>query len=281
MLKSAFNYFLYTSVFISLCAIVMVAQTNFLFQLDYGKKAFYAFVFSATICSYNFHWYLTPFPASDPASGRSSWNHRHRKLVFVLFMAGLVASVIFGWPLREHWLAISVGIVATFFYTAPKIPFSSFNKLKKFAFGKTIFLSFIWMYVTTALPILVSGTKWDVSHTLFCCSRFFLIYPICILFDYRDREGDLKQGIKSMITIFDEKNITRLFLLSMLIFYLSTLALYFYGFSALSISNLLIPGMVILAIYRYSKKHFGDYLYYFFLDGMMMASSLFTLFLRI
>jgi hypothetical protein len=34
------------------------------------------------------------------------------------------------------------------------------------------------------------------KELLFCCSRFFLIYAICILFDYRDRDQDKQEGIR-------------------------------------------------------------------------------------
>ena len=85
-----------------------------------------------------------------------------------------------------------------------------FHLLRKVAIGKTIYLSFVWMYVTSLLPILLDG-RITVAGILFCCSRFFLIYAICILFDYRDRENDKREGIRSMITYFGEQGVDRLF----------------------------------------------------------------------
>lgn len=256
----------------------MIDQTNHLFALQYPQNTFFLFVFAATLCSYNFHWYLTPVVPSD--SPRIQWNDQYRTLLLILFFAALLVSLYYGWQLRDHWFAMGIGIVATFLYSAPKIPMQPFSWLAKVAIGKTIFLSFVWMYVTSALPILVAGKSWTIPYTLFCLSRFFLIYAICILFDYRDRETDQQAGVKSMITWASEKNVRRIFLTSLALFAIFTLLLYG-QLGALAVFLLLIPGCIVLALYRYSISHFGDYLYYFVLDGLMMFSALLMFVLRI
>lgn len=171
--------------------------------------------------------------------------------------------------------------MATFLYSAPKIPYKYFALLSKIAIGKTLFLTFVWMYVTTALPALIAGGGWTTQLTLFCISRFFLIYSICILFDYRDRDSDRAQGVKSMITWMSERNIFIIFLSSLMLFLLSTVFLYNESFTITTIILLLVPGAIVLGLYNYAKTHFSDYLYYFVLDGLMMFSSLLTLLFRI
>lgn len=256
----------------------MVTQTNLFFDLQYNTRIFYLFVFCATLCSYNFHWYLTPFATST--SLRIAWNDAHRRLLLSIYIVMLVASAILALQLTAHWLPLSVGVLATFLYTAPKIPHKYFSLLSKIAVGKTLFLTFVWMYVTTALPILIADTNWTMAHTLFCISRFSLIYAICILFDYRDREADRAQGVKSMITWMSEKHILVIFLVALLLFVVSTVALSTQSFSPFSIVLLLIPGGIVLGLYNYARRHFNDYLYYFILDGLMMFSSLLTLLFR-
>ena len=257
----------------------MVAQTNILFHLEYVKLPVYLFIFCSTICSYNFHWWLTPYAPNG--SMRNEWNLANRKLMLAFCFIGLAGSAYFGWLLRDHWKALGIGVFATFLYTAPKIPLPFFRNLSRIAVGKTIFLSFVWMYVTTALPILISGTALIMAHLLFCSSRFFLIFAICILFDYKDKEEDRRQGIVSMVTRFSEKNVVRLYLLTVLIFALSTIALHFYNFSWINVLIILVPIVPLLALKNYARTHFGDYLYYFVLDGLMMASALITVFIRI
>ena len=80
---------------------------------------------------------------------------------------------------------------------------------------------------------------------LFAASRFFLIYGICIVFDYRDREDDKDEGIRSMINYFDEKGVNRLFSFSMIAFVVFTLGLLFTGVSLGAVIVLLIPGFIL------------------------------------
>jgi len=182
-------------------------------------------------------------------------------------------------PLIEDWLWIGISMILTFLYSAPKLPFRAAYFLRKIAVGKTIFLALVWMYVTSILPIIVSDVSWKTPHTLFCIGRFFFIYAVCIIFDFRDREQDKREGIKSMITYFNESGINSIFYGSIIVYFITTVALFSNGFSIPLIIVLLLPAFIVTGLYRYSKKNFSDYLYYFILDGMMAFSALLTTFL--
>jgi 4-hydroxybenzoate polyprenyltransferase len=256
----------------------MVLQTNQLLQLKYDHINYLGFVFCSTICSYNFHWYLTPFAVGE--TERAAWTRRHRKFHILLFILGFFGSAWFFFSFIHSWFWMLLPVALTFFYSAPKLPFSLFNLIKKVAYGKTLFLAFVWMYVSTLLPIILHKGPGTGAGSIFCISRFSFIYAICILFDYRDRENDKREGIRSLITFLDERGINNLFYCSILIFFLSTFALYFYHFNLATLLSLLIPGFIVLLLFGKAKRNFSDYLYYFVLDGMMMFSALFTFFLR-
>jgi 4-hydroxybenzoate polyprenyltransferase len=248
----------------------MVLQTYYLFHLP-SYTNFIWFIFFGSLCSYNFHWYLTP--GLYGGTYRTNWSIKNKKLHLFLFIIGLVGCTWFCIQLIFYWKWLMATAFITFLYSAPKIPYLPFNYLRKIAVGKTIFLSLVWTHTTTILPLLISRIHWETSHFIFAVNRFFFIYAICILFDYRDREEDKKEGIKSMITILSEKNIDRLFYFSVFIFFVTTLALYLSGFGFTNCIALLIPGIIISFIYQYAKRITTDYFYYFFLDGLMMFSS--------
>jgi 4-hydroxybenzoate polyprenyltransferase len=257
----------------------MVYQTRDYLHLNFDFFHYAGFCFCSTVCSYNFHWWLTPYSVSE--SIRVKWTHDHRLLHLALIVLGALGSLYFLIFFIEDWHWIAIAALLTFLYSAPKVPMPAFAWLRKIAIGKTIFLSFVWTYVTSVLPIALSHSAFGNREVLFCLSRFFLIYPICILFDYRDRENDKQEGIRSMITYLGEGGISRLFYFSLLVFLLSTMALYREGFSALQVVNLLLPGIVVACIYPYSRRNFSDYHFYFLLDGLMMFSALLTLVFRI
>lgn len=269
------RFFIYSNLFIAVCAVLMVNQTSQLLLHSLPGTYLIAFVFFATLCSYSFHWYLTS--SSVLPSPRIIWLKKNHSVHLVLFLVGLTGSAVFFFYLRPIWPWLLVSAFVTFLYSAPKIPNKYFRALRKVALGKTIFLAFVWMYVTTVLPIVESGIAWSSDFILFMCSRFFLIYAICILFDLRDREDDKAAGIRSLITYLNETAISNLFVISLVLFSASTLWMLNYNHRTTDIILLLIPGFITAALFRYASRHFSDLLYYFVLDGLMALSALLML----
>jgi 4-hydroxybenzoate polyprenyltransferase len=277
--RKYFDFFIFSSLYISAGAVVMTIQTEKLLLHSRVYADLLWFVFFSTVCSYNFHWYLST--QSGTFSRRIEWTKGHKNLHLVLYIAGLAGSIFFFFTLKQYWLYLFFGAFVTFLYSAPKVPQDLFRGLRKIAIGKTFFLAFVWMYVTTVLPIIVSGQSWTKAFLLFVLSRFFLIYAICVIFDYRDREDDKNNGVRSMITALNEKGINFLFWISLILFATASICLFRYNYSLWTIIILLIPGILTGLLYDLAKKHFSDYLYYFILDGLMMLSGLIMLILTI
>jgi 4-hydroxybenzoate polyprenyltransferase len=236
------------------------------------SEDYYWFVFFATICSYNFHWYLTPYVLNS--TKRTRWSFHHKNEHLLLYFAGVIGAAVFFIKLREHWFALLFATLLTFLYSAPKIPLPFFRFFKQVAYGKTIFLATVWTYVTAILPVFIAGQHFNHEMKWFAASRFFLIYGICILFDFRDRADDKEEGIRTMVNYFDEKGVDRLFLFTLIAFFIFTSGLFLSGLSFVNVLILLVPGIILFSIYRYAKKNVSDYFYYFFLDGLMMLSAL-------
>ena len=245
-------------------------QTCVLFSLPFSFSLA-GFVFSGSVCSYNFHLYLTP-PNVKQRSEKEAWNISNKKIHFVLFITGLFGSAVFTFLLIDHWFWLGITAFVTFLYSAPKIPHPFFYFLRRIAIGKTIFLAFAWMHVTTLLPMVMTLKTLSWQHIWFVVNRFFYIYAICILFDYRDVEEDRRMGIKSLITYFNKKGIDNLFWGSIVIVII-TLGLLLNYFLLAQIIALLIPVIVLSLLYQPSKKNTSDYMYYFVLDGLMMLSA--------
>jgi 4-hydroxybenzoate polyprenyltransferase len=221
--RRLFNFFVYSNLFIAVCAVIMVNQTYRLLLHQTPDIYFLLFVFFASICSYSFHWWLTS--ESVIPSPRIEWVNRNRILHLILFFVGLAGAAVFFLILSANWYWLLLSAIITFLYSAPKIPHPVFRALRKIALGKTIFLALVWTYVTVLLPLLISNRPWQTDFTLFAVSRFFLVYGICILFDYRDREDDKAQGIRSLVTYMDKGSILYLFIFSLLLFVFVTLLL--------------------------------------------------------
>src|SRR5580700_4243917 len=103
----------------------MTVQSLQLLYQHPASRNLLLFVFFSTICSYNFHWYLTPRSVSY--SKRIEWTQDHRALHLILTLGGLAGAGIFFYLLRDYWIAIAVGTFFTFLYSAPKLPQSLFR----------------------------------------------------------------------------------------------------------------------------------------------------------
>jgi len=277
--KRITRFFIYSNLFIAGCAVALVDQTYRLVLQREPNPYFLLFVLFSTLCSYSFHWYLTDH--SVLPSPRINWLKKNRLVYVVFFWVGLAGAATLFFYLLPFWHWLLLAAIITFLYSAPKIPHPFFRALRKVAWGKTIFLALVWMMVTTLLPFIVSGEPWRNDFTFFIISRFFQIYAICILFDYRDREDDKADGIRSLITYLNEKEILTLFVSSILVFIGFTLLLLPQGYPVQTVVLLLVPGIITACLYNYARKHFGDFFYYGVLDGLMAFSALLLLIARI
>lgn len=208
----------------------------------------------------------------DNASKKSAWNITYRNIHLTLFIISLIAAGYFCILLINHWFWLGITAFITFLYSAPKVTHPIAYFLRKIAIGKTIFLALAWAHITALLPVVVISREVHTSNILFLLNRFFYIYAICIVFDFRDVEEDRRAGIKSLITYLSEKGIDRLFWGAMTGFLITLLLLLNY-FSIYILLAFLLPAVILGILYYPSKTSRSDYLYYFVLDGLMMLSA--------
>lgn len=270
MLKKIFDFFVFTSLFIACCALLMVYQASLLFDVAFPLPL-YLFVFSGSVCSYNFHWSLTP-PQVPALSPKLQWNLSNKNLHLLLAVAGMVGAAVAAVMLIEHWLWLGLTGLFTFLYSAPMINRAPFVQLRKIAIGKTIYLALAWMHITALLPLLISLEQLEPPHLLYAANRGFYLYAICIVFDRRDRESDRKAGIRSLITWLDENGVDRLFWASLALALTTNLFLAQFTGMATALA-LAVPLFILAGLYNRVKKSRSDYLYYFLLDGLMAFSA--------
>ncbi|HSU29315.1 MAG TPA: UbiA family prenyltransferase [Chitinophagaceae bacterium] len=271
LIQKFLDFLVYSNLFIAGCAVVMVNQTFHLVLHEKADLNLALFVLFSTLCSYSFHWWL-PTHVTD-VSPRSKWVDKFRFVYIILFIIGLAGSGIFFFRLIDYWPWLMVSAFVTFLYSAPKISHPLFRALRKVALGKTIFLAFVWMFVTTVLPIVISGNALKGDYVFFIFSRFFLIYAICILFDLRDKDADKEAGIRSLVTYLNDRGNLYLFVASLFVFVAATVSLLYYHYSIVSVLILLLPGILAAGFYRFSRRQNADMFYYLVLDGLMALSA--------
>jgi 4-hydroxybenzoate polyprenyltransferase len=280
-MKKIADAILFSSVFIMLCAVAMVLQTIQLLRLPHFNNWYIVFTAGGTVASYSIHWYFTDTHFGTNPRAINTWAVKYRNFFIPLAVSGFIAAgvsyifLISCW----HWLIFSV--IFSFLYTAPKIPGKLSFLLRKIAVAKTIYLAIAWTYVTAILPFIISQQSISSSALAFILHRFFFLYALCILFDNRDREQDIKQGIRSLITILSVTGIRFIFYLSVAISIIAAVIFSLRKNQTLTGILLSVPVLLSGLIYPFIQNSKNDYLYHFALDGLMLLSFLFTAFQQV
>lgn len=265
------NYFIFGNLFIAICAVTMAWYTFAVFNSPVNITLI-LFIFFASISSYSFHSYLPTM--EKEYSEKVKWSLPRKNYFLTLLIIGASGSIFFLFFLKQDLKLILSLVLFTILYSSPKIKFEKFTFFKKFGTAKTLYLTAIWTLVTVSLP-LSSMDSFDASQSvLFFANRFMLIYAICILFDLKDKEYDIQRGIKSVVTIFEDKKINRLLIFCTILFFISSIAFYIFSKDVVLISSLIIPGIVLLFLLKKSKNTKSDYWFSFVLDGLMMLSPI-------
>ena len=266
------HFILSHSVFIAFCALALCFQTSVLLHFDVDIYL-YAFVFFATLCSYNFYWMLGSYNLARSSPIGFLKKHYTNIIFFFIAAIGLLVCL-----LHEKGLLplAAMAVVLTFLYAVPLMPFKALHFTRRAGFLKTVLLSFTWAFVTVYIPCKQAGiTKAETVWLLFS-NRFLFMLMLCIIFDKRDEQLDKIRGLHSLAT--DVKTITlRYLMLAIFIAYMVNgilLRTHFKDFS--QIVALLITGVVTVIVYLYSQKKQGYFFYYFLVDGLMLFSALTT-----
>jgi 4-hydroxybenzoate polyprenyltransferase len=263
------NYFVFGNIFIAICAVTMAWYTFAVFNSPVNYTLI-AFIFFASISSYSFHSFLPTM--KKEYSEKVNWSLPRKKYFLALLIIGAAGSIFFLFFLKQDLKLILSLILFTVLYSSPKIKFEKFTFFKKFGTAKTLYLAAIWTLVTVSLPLSSMDSFNSNQSILFFANRFLLIYAICILFDLKDKEYDIQRGIKSVVTIFEEKKIHEILITCTILFFISSIAFYIFNKSVILISSLIIPGIILLFLLEKSKTTKSDYWFSFVLDGLMMLS---------
>ncbi|MDQ3551593.1 MAG: UbiA family prenyltransferase [Bacteroidota bacterium] len=277
-MKKLLDFFLFSSLFISSCSVIATFFTAHAFSLVLPLTA-YIFIFTGTLSSYSFHWFFTKTTPKESSDG-TRWSHKHKHIHFLFLVLAGTASVFLLFLLSKHWQWLVITALITFLYSAPKLPVALFQYLKKFALAKTAFLALVWTHVTCILPFILAEANIDTTAIVYVICRFFFIYAICILFDERDAEKDKIEGIKSMVTHFNDKGIKILFSASLLFSFIALIILMMIGFGNIYLILLFIPLPLLILYYKNWFKRDSDYHYYLVLDGFIMIPGILLLMLR-
>jgi hypothetical protein len=180
---------IFSNLYVASLALLMLQLSVQAFQMVI-PGTYFPFVFFATLSSYSLHWALSNF--AQPSNLRERWTTKNRTFLWVLFLIGGLISTGLLWTLRNHWMYIFPVIALTLAYTLPKVEHPVAFRTRPIARHKTLYLTLVWISTTVVLPFVFSGQAFSWAWAWFLTQRFFHLYAICLLFDFRDRGRESK-----------------------------------------------------------------------------------------
>jgi hypothetical protein len=273
------NFIFSHSIFAAFCAVALCFQTIDILSSTKHSTYFYGFVFSATLCSYNFHLLAGVLYSKGLKPAKAILRANTDAVLFIMLSA---AAIVYTMLQLQHLLPwIAVSFATTALYSLPLLPFPFFKKIRSIGFLKTLLLAFTWTYVTAFLPLLQSEYILGKREYIFFAHRFCFILQLCLIFDLRDVAVDKVKGLHSLATDISPGAANTLFYALVAAFGVLTVLLYQL---IPSLYLVLAFGMVQFAaiiLYR-SPQQYRNYFFYFFLvDGLMILSAVFTGLVRI
>lgn len=181
MLKKIFNFYIQSSIHVSVAVLSLVLMTNAMFQQPFDL-AMAGFAFFGTLTGYNFVKYEVYFRNNLPL-------RKQLKVILILSAFSMLASVYFFFLLKfKTQLATLLFFGLTILYTVPV--FSTKKNMRNWSGIKIYIVAFCWAGVTTLLPMLNFGIESYQDIFIKFCQRFLLIIVLVLIFEIIDLKDD-------------------------------------------------------------------------------------------
>ncbi len=269
MLKRILNLFLYSNVFIAVCAVSLLWSSELLAFQEVVLSPFDGLVFAASLFVYSAH-RLVGIHKQKAAqvNKRHALIQRIEPLVIGLASLGLIASVFFFFGLSDMQQVLLVfPAVVSIAYI---VPFSRNGKrLRDYPFIKVFLIAYTWAWVTVIVPmweLQVDGLWWLFFE------RFFFILAITLPFDIRDILLDRRQEVKTIPVLIGTKRTKKLsFLMLGISLMIGIIYLLAFSLQYKMLNGYLVAGLYTFFLLRKVRKGAPDYLFTGYLDGTMIV----------
>ncbi len=270
---TAFNFFLYSNLFISACALVYIGGCLSIMGPFEGQEFYLQGIFFATLAVYTIHrWIGFTGRALLGSNIRNQEISRISKQYPFILLGSLAAAFYFflSFPYLQT-LELCIPLMATGLYI---FPFHKGKRLRDFPFVKNVVVACVWAYLAVIFPSMVRNFLF-LEEWIFFISQFSLIFCLILPLDYRDREKDLFISTKTLANSF---SLHRLKILGYNLLLISLLCyLYLYSLqwlNGLQFVLLLLCLLLCIPVTYHFHRYKKDWQFSVFTDGILMLQGL-------
>lgn len=190
-----------------------------------------------------------------------------------MFLTGCILTIISLFSFRlQHFYVLSILGVIAFLYSYPALPFGKKRRIKEYGLLKILTLALLWTLVTVWFPV----SNMVVDKTLYLvifCERFVFMFVLCLLFDIRDIEIDMKETIRTLPVILGRYTSYKLAILALFLFLLIVFSHFLYSGETAVFAALALSAITTFVAIDYSRRNNSDFLYLAGIDGMMLIQA--------
>lgn len=279
LIRKFINLVLYSNLWIALCAVALVLQTELIFlgRLQWSNYA--AFVFVSTLFVYALHRVVgLEKVAAFQQKGRFLIISNFKSHIAVYAaVAGL--GVLYFFLQIAWWAQVALVIpgILSLGYVLPI--FGSKRRLRDFDFIKIFLIAIVWSWVTVLIPAIYCGQGFSLNVLLMTAERATFIFALTLPFDIRDLKIDQHMGVQTIPAVMGKKNAKLLATSSLaLMLILVQLNLNNGFYSNLSLLPFLFSASVAASFIYLTDDQRHDYFYTAGVDGMMILQALLVYF---
>lgn len=272
-----FDFIIYGNVFIAVCAAMSTLSTAFILNnlINKNDLNLALFVGAATFFLYNLHKPITYFLRKQFID-----NQRFKRtkafqipLSILTILAGIYCCYFFfKLALNAQILLIGMAFLSLG-YVLPIL--GNGRRLRDLAYLKIFLIAIVWAAITVVLPLL--DLKISTSNTFVLqlfLERACFIFALCIPFDIRDMDWDIKTNVKTIPLSIGVKNakimgIIALIIAISMVLILKNKAIY----NEIIGIKLIIVYLISILILLKTNKNRNDYFFYGLIDGMILIQS--------
>ncbi|MGB1242270.1 MAG: UbiA family prenyltransferase [Chitinophagales bacterium] len=211
-LRKIINFFIYSEILISICAIAATCQTYLLLQKPIlWDELLWIVGFSTMAC-----YVLARLAALEEMNQMFRQPKNRTRLFYLLCILMLTTSIAcfhLFWQLKTSiQMVLMASGVITILYTLPLIPSKKgWKKLRDIGMLKIFLIAIIWTISTAILPILQSNASFDNPRTwLIILEKLLFIFAITLPFDIRDMNYDASRKLKTIPLLIGIENTLQL-----------------------------------------------------------------------
>jgi 4-hydroxybenzoate polyprenyltransferase len=280
---NAIRFFVYSNIFIALCASAYTAKTALLLYGNNGRLQVTITVFSATLLFYCFHRinkskFLT---AHENKEERNNWMSYHKEIYYALIAISSIILLfqLFYMPLRAWLVFIPVGLLGLG-YTFPIIPArNGWKRMRDIYWLKTVWIAVAFSWLTTFLPVIINHPVSSLltPPVLFIFFRAILfVFPICVPFDIRDMQFDQLKEVHTLpVTVGVKKSIYISIILLILFICLVCLQFFYFALPGTSAIALLCSAVLTIILLPLAKTQRPALFFPLLYDGAMLVQWIF------